>query len=102
MDRDEQAYKAMESLEDAMSCIGQPQNSVVIATRTTAQDTYTYYLDEEGVLWYSSARTDAFDAEIKEAARRRKRKTSDAALQEASEEPVMSNMLTEHYKESIA
>lgn len=102
MDRDEQAYQSLESLSEAMSCIGQPPDSVVIATRTTAQNTYTYYLDKEGVLWYSSARTEAFDAEMKEAARRlkaEKRKTSDATRKEASEGPVI---LTDNHKESIA
>lgn len=105
MDRDEQAYWSLEFLSDAMSCIGQPPDSVIVATRTTVNNTYTYYLDSDGVLWYSSARTDAFDAEIKEAARRQKaekRKTSDATSREASEEPVIQNTLTDHYTKSIA
>lgn len=95
MDRDE-LFRVAES------CIGPPPESVLIATEEKANNFYTFWRDSEGHIWYTSARTEAFDAEIQEAARRRKaekRKTSDATSQEASEEPVMQ---TDHYKESIA
>lgn len=95
MDRDE-------LMKSARSCTGIPPESVVIATEETANNHYTFYQDSKGKLWYTSARTEAFEAEMQAAVRRRKeekRKTSDAALQEASEEPVM---LTEHHNISIA
>lgn len=92
MDRDE-------LFRTAMSCISPPPNSVVIATEERVNNFYTFWRDGEGNIWYTSARTDAFNAEMQEAIRRRKRKTSDATREEASEEPVM---LTDHHKESIA
>ena len=95
MDRDE-LYQMAES------CIKAPTESVLIATEETANNFYSFWKDSEGHIWYTSARTDAFDAEIKEAAKQRKRKTSDATLREASEELVMQNMLTNNHKKSIA
>lgn len=95
MDRDE-------LFRIAESCIGPPPESVVIATEEKANNFYTFWKDSEGKIWYTSERTERFDAEMQEAAKRRKaekRKTSDATREEASEEPVM---LTDHYKESIA
>lgn len=95
MDRDE-------LFKTAISCIGEPPESVVIATEETENNFYTFYRDSADVIWYTSARTEAFNTEAQEAIRRckaEKRKTSDATSQEASEEPVM---LTDHYKESIA
>ena len=86
----------------AESCVKPPPDSVVIATEETSTNFYTFWKDKEGNIWYTSARTDAVEAEMQEAAKRRKaekRKTSDATRKEASEEPVM---LTDHYKESIA
>lgn len=91
-----------ELFASAMSCVGPPPDSVVIATEERSNNTYTFWKDSEGQIWYTSARTEAFNAEMQEAAKRRKaekRKTSDATSQEASEEPVI---LTDHYKESIA
>lgn len=86
----------------AMSCVGPPPDSVVIATEERSNNTYTFWKDVEGNIWYTSERTEKVNAELQEAAKRRKaekRKTSDATRKEASEEPVM---LTDHYKESIA
>ena len=97
MDRDE-------LFQTAESCIKAPEGSVLIASEEKADNTYFFWKDEEGHIWYTSARTEAFDAEMQEAIRRRKaekRKTSDATSREASEEPVMQN-ITNHYKESIA
>lgn len=94
-----------ELFQSAMSCIGPPPESVLIATEETAKNFYTFWRDSEGQIWYTSARTEAFDAEIQAEERRRKaekRKTSDATSREASEEPAMQNTLTEYYKESIA
>ena len=94
-----------ELFQTAMSCIKPPTDSVLIATEETANNFYTFWKDSEGQIWYTSKRTEKFDAEIQEAIRRlkaEKRKTSDATSQEASEEPVMQNTLTENYKESIA
>lgn len=95
MDRDE-------LMQSARSRIGEPPESVVIATEERAANLYTFYRDSKGELWYTSARTEAFEAEMQAAVRRRKeekRKTSDAALREASEEPVM---LTDNRNISIA
>lgn len=95
MDRDE-------LFREAMSCIKPPPDSVVIATEEMKNNTYTFWRDKEGQIWYTSARTDAVEAEMQEAIRRwkaEKRKTSDASREDASEEPVM---LTDHHKESIA
>ena len=93
MDRDD-------LFQTAESCIKPPPESVVIATEERSNNVYTFWRDSEGHIWYTSARTDAVNAEMQEAMnRRRKRKTSDATRKEASEEPVM---LTDHYKESIA
>lgn len=95
MDRDE-------LFREAMSCIKPPPDSVVIATEETSMNFYTFWKDKEGNIWYTSAGTDAVEAEMQEAAKRlkaRKRKTSDATRKEASEEPVM---LTDNHKESIA
>lgn len=95
MDRDD-------LFQTAESCIKPPPESVVIATEERANNVYTFWRDSEGHIWYTSARTEAFDAEMQEAINRRKaekRKTSDATRKEASEEPVK---LTDHYKESIA
>lgn len=95
MDRDDLFHTAE-------SCIRPPTDAVLIATEETANNVYTFWRDNEGHIWYTSARTDAFDAEIKEAARRQKaekRKTSDATSREASEEPVIP---TDHHKKSIA
>lgn len=95
MDRDE-------LFASAMSCIRPPADSVIIATEEKTNNVYTFWRDSEGQIWYTSERTEAVDAEMQEAMKRRKaekRKTSDATSQEASEEPVM---LTDHYKESIA
>ncbi len=95
MDRDE-------LFQTAMSCVGPPPDSVVIATEEMRNNTYTFWRDKEGHIWYTSARTEAVDAEIQEAIKRRKaekRKTSDASREDASEEPVM---LTDNHKESIA
>lgn len=86
----------------AMSRVGPPPESVVIATEETTNGKYTFWKDVEGNIWYTSEGTEAFDKEMQEAAKRQKeekRKTSDATRKEASEEPVM---LTDHYKESIA
>ena len=86
----------------AMSRVGPPPESVVIATEETTNGKYTFWKDSEGQIWYTSEGTEAFDKEMQEAAKRRKaeqRKTSDASLRVASEEPVI---LTDHYKESIA
>lgn len=90
MDRDE-------LFRTAESCIKAPPESVLIATEETANNFYSFWKDAEGHIWYTSARTDAFDAEIKAVAR--KRKTSDATSREASEEPVIS---TDHHRKSIA
>lgn len=98
MDRDE-LFKIAES------CIGPPPESVVIATEETTNNAYTFWRDKEGKIWYTSARTEAFDAEMQEAIRRRKaekRKTSDASREDASEEPVVQNTSTNNRKESIA
>ncbi len=98
MDRDE-------LFQTAESCVGPPPDSVLIATEEKAKNVYTFWRDREGKIWYTSERTEAFDAEMQEATKRRKaekRKTSDATREEASEEPVVQNMLTDHYKESIA
>ena len=95
MDRDE-------LFRTALSCIGAPPESVVIATEERANNLYTFYRDSADVIWYTSAGTEAFNAEAQEAIRRRKaekRKTSDATRKEASEEPVM---LTDNHKKSIA
>ena len=95
MDRDE-------LFREAMSCIKPPPDSVVIATEETRNNTYTFWRDKEGQIWYTSARTDAVEVEMQEAAKRlkaEKRKTSDATRKEASEEPVV---LTDNHKESIA
>lgn len=95
MDRDE-------LFASAMSCVGPPPESVVIATEERSNNVYTFWKDSEGQIWYTSARTEAFDEEMQEAEKRRKaekRKTSDAIRKEASEEPVI---LTDLYKESIA
>ena len=95
MDREELFRKAM-------SCIKPPTDSVLIATEELANNVYTFWQDKEGNIWYTSARTDAVEAEMQEAARRlkaEKRKTSDATRKEASEEPVI---LTDHHRKSIA
>lgn len=95
MDRDE-------LFRIAESCIGPPPESVVIATEEKANNLYTFWRDSEGKIWYTSERTERFEAEMQEAAKRRKeekRKTSDATSQEASEEPVI---LTDHHRKSIA
>lgn len=89
----------------AESCIRPPTDAVLIATEETANNVYTFWRDNEGHIWYTSARTDAVDAEMQEAAQRlkaEKRKTSDATSREASEEPVMHNTLTDRYTKSIA
>lgn len=94
-----------ELFQEAMSCIKPPTDSVLIATEELANNVYTFWQDKEGNIWYTSARTDAIEAEMQEAARRlkaEKRKTSDATRKEASEEPVMQNTLTEDYEKSIA
>jgi len=86
----------------AESCIKVPEGSVLIATEEKANNTYSFWKDAEGHIWYTSTRTEVFDAEMQEAAKRRKaekRKTSDATSQEASEEPVI---LTDHHRKSIA
>lgn len=88
----------------AESCIKVPEGSVLIASEEKANNTYYFWKDEEGHIWYTSERTKAFDAEMQEAAKRlkaEKRKTSDASREEASEEPVMLNITNQH-KESIA
>lgn len=98
MDRDE-------LFASAMSCVGPPPESVVIATEEKANNRYTFWKDSEGQIWYTSERTEAFDADMQEAAKRRKaekRKTSDASREEASEEPVMRNTITDKHKKSIA
>lgn len=84
---------------EAESCIKAPEESVLIATEETKNNKYSFWRDSEGKIWYTSERTDAFNAEMEKV--RRKRKTSDATSQEASEEPAMLN-ITNHYKESIA
>lgn len=91
-----------ELFRSAMSCIRPPAESVVIAIEETKNNLYTFWRDSEGRIWYTSARTDAFDAEMQEAIRRmkaEKRKTSDATRKEASEGSVM---LTDNHKRSIA
>lgn len=91
-----------ELFKTAMSCIRPPAESMVIATEETRNNLYTFWRDSEGHIWYTSARTDAFDAEMQEAIRRmkaEKRKTSDATGKEASEGSVM---LTDNHKRSIA
>ena len=95
MDRDE-------LFASAMSCVGPPPESVVIATEEKANNLYTFWRDSEGQIWYTSERTEAFDAEMQEAAKRRKRKTSDATLPAASEGPVMLKASTNNHKKSIA
>ena len=98
MDRDE-------LFRIAESCIKVPEDSVLIATEETANNTYTFWKDKEGHIWYTSARTDAVNAEMQEAIRRRKaekRKTSDASREDASEEPVMQKASTNNHSKSIA
>ena len=98
MDRDE-------LFASAMSCVGPPPESVVIATEERSNNEYTFWKDVEGNIWYTSARTEAFDKEMQEAAKRRKaeqRKTSDATLPAASEEPVMLTKNITNHKKSIA
>lgn len=98
MDRDE-------LFRIAESCIKLPPDAVLIATEEKANNVYTFWRDDEGHIWYTSARTEAFDAEMQEAAehlKKRKRKTSDATSQEASEEPVVQNASTNNHKRSIA
>ncbi len=95
MDRDEM-------MRDARSRIGVPPESVVIATEERAGNLYTFYRDSAGRLWYTSARTEAFDAWIKKAARQRKeekRKASGASREVAPEEPAI---LTDQHRFSIA
>ena len=90
--------------QTAESCIKPPPDSVVVATEETANNFYTFWRDKEGNIWYTSQRTDAIDTEMQEAAKllkEKKRKTSDATSQEASEEPVMQNT-TNNHKKSIA
>lgn len=91
-----------ELFHEAMSCLKPPEDSVLIATEEKSNNVYTFWQDPEGNIWYTSARTDAFDAEMQETAKRlkaEKRKTSDATSRGASEEPVI---LTDHHRKSIA
>lgn len=95
MDRDEM-------MREARSRTGAPPESVVIATEERAGNLYTFYRDSAGMLWYTSARTEAFDAWIKAAARQRrdeKRKASGASREVAPEEPAI---LTDQHRFSIA